>query len=78
MMDRSYCPECGAETESLASAHLAIAEHPAENVVACCRFCGYEIELRQPDPAPRAPVWPDSHPGDGSGHPGAVFGHYLS
>ena len=45
LIDRCYCAECGAETEIFASGDT---DQP-DGHVRCCRYCGFELELRQPD-----------------------------
>ncbi len=44
LIDRCYCAECGAETQFLATDDT---EH-SEGHVRCCRYCGSEVEVRQP------------------------------
>jgi hypothetical protein len=55
LMDRRICEECGAETEVFSSRDM----EPSDEETRCCRYCGFEIQVRQPDPA-AVPYQPES------------------
>lgn len=44
-IDRHFCDDCGSETELVTSADT---DYP-DIQLRCCRYCGYQVEMRQPD-----------------------------